>query len=74
VVGTVVEAAEIPIGFALRLDIAVEQHLFVLALARAAADERILPSGDEPGGVGERPVGCGNRAVVLFETAAHLVE
>ncbi len=60
VVGTVMEAAEIPVGFAFGLDIAIEQNLLVLARALPTADERILPSGNELSGVGERPVGCGN--------------
>ena len=73
-IGAVLEAAEIPVGLALGLDVAVEQDRFVSARAGPAADQRILPAGDEAGGVGEGAIGGGDGAVVLLEAPAHLAE
>ena len=74
VIGAVLEAAQVPVGLALGLAVAVEQDRFVPAGAGPAADQRILSAGDEAGVVGEGPIGGRDGAVVLLEAAAHLAE
>ena len=73
-IGAVLRVPEVPIGLALGLGVAVEEHGLGAARARAAAEQRILPAGDEARGVGEGPVGRRHGAVVLLEAPLHLQE
>ena len=72
VVGAVGGGAELPIGLALRLDIAVEENCFALAAARPAAQARVLPANFIARIIVERAIGRGHGAVVLLEAAFHL--
>ena len=74
VVGAVGGGAELPIGLALGLLVAVEQNLLGAAAARAPAQAHILAAGDVAGVVLETAVGRGNRRIVLLDARLHLGE
>ena len=74
VVGAVGDAGDAEIGVRLGERIAVEQDLLLAAVARHAAEQRMLPADDEAAVIGEGAVRSRHAGVILLDTALHLGE
>jgi hypothetical protein len=74
VVGAVRCGAELPVGLALRFPVAVHDHLLGPTTPRAAAQPWVLSTCHVAYEVFERPIGRGNRAVVLLDARLHFRE
>ena len=68
------DAGQAEIGMRLGERVAVEQHMFLAAIARLPAKERMLTADDEASVISEGPIGRGNADIVLLDAALHLGE